>query len=155
MRVLVACECSGVVREAFRSRGIDPYIWQEMENAAAFYNALADAKIDRIAIENSVMHGYAKRLTVRPIFAGWVTQIIQPHQFGENASKATRLQLKNLPPLKPTSNVAPRMIGGKPRWENQTDSGQNRLGPSPTRSADRTKTYQGIANAMAEQWGVL
>jgi hypothetical protein len=82
-------------------------------------------------------------------------QIVQPYQFGHDASKATCLWLKNLPLLVPTKNVAPRMVNGRPRWANQTDSGQNRLGPSPTRAADRSRTYEGIADAMAEQWGIL
>ena len=81
-------------------------------------------------------------------------QIIQPYQFGHDASKATCLWLHGLPPLvlDPYNEVAPRMVNGRPRWENQTDSGQNRLGPSETRSADRAKTYPGIAKAMAAQW---
>jgi hypothetical protein len=47
------------------------------------------------------------------------------------------------------------MVGGRPRWANQTDSGQNRLAPSPDRWAVRSKTYEGIALAMAQQWGSL
>lgn len=108
-------------------------------------------------------------------------QYVQPYQFGDDASKNTGLWLKNLPKLVPTKYVKPRLIcnecGGrnkyeaafqkgcvhcgaganelKPRWANQTDSGQNRLGPSETRSADRARTYPGIAAAMAEQWGKL
>jgi hypothetical protein len=80
-------------------------------------------------------------------------QIIQPHQFGHDASKATCLWLENLPLLVPTKAVAPRIIDGKKRWANQTDSGQNRLGPSPTRAIERARTYAGIAEAMAQQWG--
>ncbi len=84
-------------------------------------------------------------------------QIIQPYQFGADASKATCLWLTNLPPLQHTSLVNPRIVwaGGKPamRWGNQTDSGQNALGPSETRWAERSVTYLGIAEAMAEQWG--
>lgn len=82
-------------------------------------------------------------------------QYVQPYDFGDDASKRTCLWLNNLPPLKPTRYVAPRIANGKPRWGNQTDSGQNRLGPSPTRAADRARTYQGIADAMAKQWGIL
>lgn len=79
-------------------------------------------------------------------------QIIQPHEFGEDASKSTCLWLKNLPPLVPTKYVEPRLVDGKKRWGNQTDSGQNKLSPSPDRWKIRSKTYQGIADAMAEQW---
>lgn len=79
-------------------------------------------------------------------------QIVQPYEFGDDASKATCLWLENLPPLRPTQYVEPRMIDGLPRWANQTDSGQNRLGPSDDRAEIRSRTYPGIARAMAEQW---
>lgn len=80
-------------------------------------------------------------------------QIIQPHQFGDDASKATGLWLNSLPPLTHTRHVAPRVVGGRPRWANQTDSGQNRLSPSATRWLERSATYLGIAAAMGSQWG--
>lgn len=117
------------------------------EQALEFVRLLLDANVKRIALENPRGRiGTAIRKA---------DQTIHPHQFGHDASKATCLWLKNLPPLQPTKLIAPRMVSGKPRWANQTDSGQNRLGPSPTRSADRARTYQGIADAMAEQWGRL
>lgn len=53
----------------------------------------------------------------------------------------------------PTRMIMPRMVDGKPRWGNQTDSGQNKLGPSPQRKGDRSRTYPGIAAAFAQQWG--
>ena len=80
-------------------------------------------------------------------------QYIQPYQFGHDASKNTGLWLKNLPLLTPTGMVEPRWIDGRPRWENQTDSGQNKLGPSKDRWKTRSVTYAGISKAMAEQWG--
>lgn len=62
--------------------------------------------------------------------------------------------VKGFQPLLPTKFVAPRITpDGKQRWSNQTDSGQNRLGPSDTRAMDRARTYEGIALAMAQQWG--
>lgn len=86
-------------------------------------------------------------------------QIIQPHQFGENASKKTCLWLFNLPKLCPTKDFPPRLVewpagSGKifKRWGNQTDSGQNRLPPGENRSTIRSRTYDGIASAMADQW---
>lgn len=82
-------------------------------------------------------------------------QIIQPHQFGADASKATCLWLVGLPKLKATEHVSPRIIDGKSRWANQTDGGQNKLAPSPDRWRERSKTYLGIARAMAQQWGAL
>lgn len=81
-------------------------------------------------------------------------QIIQPYEFGHDASKKTCLWLEGLAPLKldPALYVPPRIIDGRKRWGNQTDSGQNRLGPSLHRAMDRARTYQGIADAMAEQF---
>ena len=82
-------------------------------------------------------------------------QIIQPHEYGHDASKKTCLWLKGVPLLQPTGpHIAPRIVdGGAKRWANQTDSGQNNLGPSPQRATLRSKTYEGIAAAMADQWG--
>lgn len=81
-------------------------------------------------------------------------QIIHPYQFGDDASKATGLWLTNgMPKLTPTKYVAPRMVDGKPRWANQTDSGQNRLSPSDDRWLERSKTYPGIADAIGTQYG--
>lgn len=87
-------------------------------------------------------------------------QYIQPYHFGEDASKKTGLTLHNLPRLIYTKRYQGRVVefpngSGNmvERWSNQTDSGQNILGPSPTRARDRSKTYNGIADAMAEQWG--
>jgi hypothetical protein len=79
-------------------------------------------------------------------------QIIQPHQFGHDASKSTCLWLNGLPKLTATSKVNPRIVDGKPRWANQTDSGQNKLPPSEDRWRERSRTYVGIAKAMATQW---
>ena len=85
--------------------------------------------------------------------------VVHPHQFGHDASKSTGLWLKNLPGLvdNPADHVAPRMVkqpSGKvlPRWANQTDSGQNCLSPGALRWKERSVTYMGIANAMANQW---
>jgi len=105
------------------------------------------------------------------------TQIIQPYQFGADASKGTCLWLDRLPPLKPTQYVKPRLVCvcgavytygtdccpgcgetnacAKPRWANQTNSGQNNLTPGDKRWKTRSKTYSGIADAMATQWGGL
>lgn len=80
-------------------------------------------------------------------------QIVQPHQFGDDASKGTGLWITGLPKLKPTKHVPPRLVDGKPRWANQTDSGQNRLSPSHDRWIERSKTYPGIAAAIGEQMG--
>lgn len=124
--------------------------WAAMKEGAAFFKALLDAPVERIAVENPVMHRYA-----REIIGAGHTQIVQPWQFGEDASKATGLWLKGLPKLRPTAEVAPRIVDGKKRWGNQTDGGQNKLTPSEERAALRATTYRGIARAMAAQWGGL
>lgn len=109
------------------------------------------------------------------------TQIIQPYEYGDDASKGTCLWLDELPPLVPTGFAHPRMwcpacgecspyeaahkdgCGGcgaepgflKPRWSNQTNSNQNNLTPSDDRWKERSRTYPGPADAMAAQWGAL
>jgi hypothetical protein len=114
------------------------------EDALDLVRLFMDAPIERIAIENPVSV-ISSRIR-KP------DQIIQPYQFGHDASKKTCLWLKNLPLLKPTQMIEPRIVNGKPRWANQTDSGQNKLPPSKDRWKLRSKTYGGIADAMAAQW---
>lgn len=136
------------------------------DEALHFVAMLLNAPIPRIGLENPI--GCIPRRLGQIVTGGkWVVkdwtkkktcpprQIIQPYNFGEDASKATCLWLKNLPALTPTRYIEPRIVDGKKRWSNQTDSGQNKLGPSETRASDRAITYQGIADAMAEQWGTL
>jgi hypothetical protein len=112
------------------------------EKALDFVRKLMACSIPRWAIENPI--GCISTRIRKP------DQVIQPWQFGEDASKATCLWLKGLPLLKHT-NVLPG--GRKARRANQTPSGQNKLGPSPERAMLRARTYQGIADAMAGQWG--
>ena len=115
------------------------------EDALAFVRALLNAPIARIAVENPVgCIGTRIRKA---------DQTIQPHQFGDDASKATCLWLKGLPLLTPTAHVPGREVNGRFRWANQTDSGQNRLAPSADRWKLRSATFPGIAAAMADQWG--
>lgn len=120
---------------------------QARAEAVDFVKLLLAAPIARIAVENPRGH-----LTQH---IGTADQTIQPHQFGDDASKATCLWLKNLPHLVPTRNVAPRMVDGRPRWANQTDGGQNNLTPGDDRAMLRAATYPGIAAACADQWGSL
>ena len=115
--------------------------WAKLDEAAAFFKLLLEAPIKHIAVENPVMHQFAQsRIEVKH------THTIQPWQFGHDASKRTCLWLKNLPPLEPTNIIL------KERYANQTKSKQNNLSPSKTRSLERSITYQGIADAMAQQW---
>lgn len=197
MRVLIACEFSGKVRDAFRRNGHDAWScdilpgeglyskfhlqmdvrhaltgnmvfapmgsyvapwdlmiahppcthlavsgarWfkdktQEQKEALEFVRVLMDAPIDKICIENPISIISSK--IRKP------TQIIQPWQYGHGETKATCLWLKNLPKLLPTNIVEGR--DGK-CWK---------MPPSPDRAKLRSITYQGIADAMAEQWGQL
>lgn len=202
MRVLIACEYSGVSRKAFEALGHDVWSadfesaedgafnhyqgdvfdligkqhfdlmiahppctylsvsglhWNKRgrmvdgrpraeltEEALLFVKRLMGAPIEKICIENPVSC-ISSRIR-KP------DQIIQPWWFGDDASKATCLWLKNLPLLKKTNVIRGRVINGKERWANQTDSGQNKLAPSPVRWKDRSRTYNGMAAAWAKQW---
>lgn len=204
-RILVACEYSGRIREAFRRLGFDAWScdflpaedgslhhyqcdlrevvglgwdllvchpectyltssglhWnnkvpgraEKTEEALAFVRYLLDLPIPRIALENP--QGCIGT-RIRP-----ASQYVQPYEFGDDASKKTGLWLKNLPCLvaDPSQRVPGRMVEDKgrmvERWSNQTDSGQNRLPPSEDRWKDRSRTYPGIANAIALQWGAV
>lgn len=115
--------------------------WDSLDAATDFFNKLKDSNIPKICVENPIPHKYA----VEKI--GKYTQLVQPWMFGEDASKATCLWLKGLPKLVPTDIIK------KKRYANQTPSGQNNLGPSENRWKLRSITYQGIASAMAAQWG--
>lgn len=181
MRVLVACEFSGIVREAFRSRGHDAvscdllpsemagphhqgdvrdimgdgwdlmiahppctylavsgaryFAQRQAEQAQAldFVRVLLDAPVPRIALENPV--SVISTRVRKP------DQIIQPWQYGHGEMKTTCLWLKNLPPLRPT-----RIVDGR-------FSRIEAMGPHPDRARNRSRTYPGIAEAMAAQWG--
>lgn len=197
LRVLVACEFSGVVRRAFAARGHDAWscdllpaedrsnrhiigdardiladgwdllmvahppctrlcnsgvrwlttppagkslaqIWAELDEAAALFSAFWNAPIERICIENPVMHKHAKaRIEGYRAF----TQSVQPWQFGHGESKRTCFWLKNLPPLVPTNIVDGRLAR------------VHRMPPGPDRARERSRFFTGIADAMADQWG--
>ncbi len=120
---------------------------QLTEDALDFVRMLMSAPINRICIENPVG---AISTRIKP-----ASQYIHPYMFGDDASKKTGLWLKNLPLLTPTKYIDGRDIGGKLRWANQCDSGQNKLAPSEDRWKLRSATFQGIADVMAAQWGNL
>jgi len=129
-----------------------PWRAEETEKALDFVRFLMGSPIARKAIENPVSC-ISSRIR-KP------DQIIQPYQFGDNASKKTCLWLEGLEPLRiiPSLRVPGRLVelpSGKvaERWDNQTDSGQNRIGPSEDRWKIRSETYPGIANAFAQNWG--
>ena len=216
-RVLVACEYSGTVRDAFAARGWDAWScdllasekpgnhykgdWRDLKNeqwdlviahppctylcSSGMHwttRGLRDPQLTEDAvgffleftrldcawcIENPV--GCMSSRYRKP------DQIIQPYQFGHDASKATCLWTKDLPMLLPTEYVEGRLVccgielpdkvgiygcpncngekKARRRWANQTTGGQNKLPPSKDRWKERSRTYSGIAHAMADQWG--
>jgi len=115
---------------------------KEQAESLEFVRRLMDAPINRIAIENPISI-ISSRIR-KP------EQIIQPWMFGHPEAKATCLWLKGLPTLIATDVLTKPECG---YWSNQTPSGQNKLSPGPIRWKERSKTYQGIAIAMANQWG--
>ena len=197
MKVLVACEYSGIVRNAFLARGHDAWscdllpsedgsnrnirgdareilndgwdllmvahppctrlcnsgvrwlskpppgrtaedMQRELREGADLFSAFWNASIERICIENPVMHKHAKALIEN---YREFSQSIQPWQFGHGETKRTCFWLKSLPPLQPTDIVSGR------------DQRVHRMPPGPQRWKERSRFYPGIAKAMAEQWG--
>lgn len=187
MNVLIACEYSGAVRQAFSAMGHNAWscdfldteipgnhykgnifdiigenwdlmvahppctrlcnsgvrwleernLWEEMREAAAFFRKLLLAPIPKIAIENPIPHRYALE-----IVGAKYSQIIQPWQYGHGETKATCLWLKGLPNLRPTQIVKGR---NQRIWK---------LPPGEDRWKERSRTFEGIAKAMAEQWSL-
>ena len=199
MRVLIACEYSGVVRRAFAARGHDAWscdllpsedhanqhiigdardllgdgwdllmvahppctrlcnsgvrwlsrppkgktlaqMWADLDAAADLFSAFWNAPIDRVAVENPIMHRHARE-RIRNFAPA--SQQLQPWQFGHGETKATCLWLKNLAPLRPTN-----IVDGRTQRV-------HRMSPGPNRWRERSRTYRGIADAMADQWGSL
>lgn len=127
--------------------GADGDRWAKMGAAAAFFLALWNAPIERIALENPIMLNHPRRLFGIPK----PTQTIQPWMFGHPESKATCLWLKNLPKLEATNNVKAEMAS-RPIQERHRI---HHMPPGPERKKERSRTYRGIAEAMATQWGAL
>lgn len=129
----------------------DPERAKKTEEALKFIERIWQLPVEKLCIENPV-GCINSRLDFMP-----KPQYIQPFDFGEDASKKTGLWTRGLPKLKPTNHFPGRDViyNGKSvkRWSNQTDSGQNKLPPSEDRWKLRSYTYQGVANALAEQWG--
>lgn len=195
MRVLIACEFSGIVRDAFLRRGHDaiscdllptespgPHyqgdvsylidmankwgafdlliahppctrlcnsgvrwlhernLWTEMWEAAYFFRSFLDSKVPRVAVENPVMHKYAREIVGRgPDFT------VQPWQFGDPFKKRTCFWTRGLPPLKPTSDMTADDAVAQCHF----------APPGPDRWKKRSTTYPGLAKAMAAQWSIL
>lgn len=199
MRVLVACETSGIVRDAFLAKGHDAWsadilpadtatnrhiqgdarellndgwdllmvahppctrlcnsgvrwltkppkgrtleeMWADLEAGAGLFSDFWNAPIERVCIENPVMHRHAKALIrhyVEP------AQTVQPWQFGHGETKRTCFWLRNLPALTPTNIVEGR------------EQRVFKMSPGPDRWKERSRFFTGIASAMADQWGDL
>lgn len=122
---------------------------RELEEGAALFSDCWNAPIPRVCVENPVMHRHAKALirNYQP-----ATQTVQPWWFGDQAFKATGLYLRALPPLEPTDRLTPPKPGTP---EHKAWSAVHRAPPGPDRWAFRSKTFPGLAEAMAEQWGAL
>jgi hypothetical protein len=114
-------------------------LWADMREAAAFFLACLNANAPRVAVENPVMHGHARALI------GPASFTCQPWQFGDNAKKRTCFWTRNLPPLAPNSTLD----GSTARADCHLAS------PGPDRWKERSRTYRGLAAAIADQWGAL
>jgi hypothetical protein len=197
VRVLVACEYSGRVRDAFRKLGHDAMscdllpsdspllgchyqgdvfdiigdgwdlmiahppctrlansgvrwlrerdLWDELVEAAKFYNKFQQCTIKMKCIENPIMHKYAKAMV-----GDIKRQVVQPWWFGEKTFKATGYELTGLPDLVATNKLNIPEVGTD---EHKKWSWIHRASPSPGRWKVRSTTPQGIADAMAGQWG--
>ena len=194
MKILIACEFSGIVRDAFKEKGHDAmscdllpteqpgqhyqgdvfdiindgwdimiahppctYLansgvcwlykqdgrWDEMKHGSEFFKSLLNVNINRICIENPIPHKYAV-----DIIGSKYSQIIQPYQFGHLESKATCLWLKGLPELNHTNDVKSEML----KLPKNISQRLHYLPPGPERQKERSRTYTGIAEAMAKQW---
>jgi len=128
-------DCTFLANSGVRWLIDNPERYQKMLEACRFFNALLNAGIPKVAVENPIQHKYARQFIRKP------DQIIQPWWFGEGETKATCLWLVNLPPLMATVVHTGRF--GR----------VHREPPSPERKANRSRTYQGIAEAMSNQWG--
>lgn len=117
---------------------------QARADAFEFFMALWNCGIPKVIMENPV--GVMSRYFRKP------DHIIHPWMFGDDASKATCIWKRGLPNLiiDESKFYPPRIVNGLKRWSNQTDSGQNKLSPSDKRAELRSKTYPGIARALAE-----
>jgi hypothetical protein len=195
VKVLVACEYSGAVRDAFIAAGHDatscdllptdapgphyqgdvrhilrdgwdlmvahppctylalsgvrwlytqPLRWQDLIDGAVFFRALLEAPIERIAVENPIMHNWAARIVGQK-----QAQIVQPWMFGHPERKGTGLWLKNLPRLNPTNDVRDEMA----TLTRQQQHRIHHLSPTVDRWKLRSATFPGLAAAMADQWG--
>jgi hypothetical protein len=122
-------------------------MWADLDAGAALFSACWNAPIERVIVENPVMHKHAK---ARIINYAPPTQIVQPWWFGDKAFKATGLYIRGLKPLVATDRLEPPKPGTQ---EHKDWSAVHRATPSPERGKIRSKTFPGIAKAIASQMG--
>lgn len=124
-------------------------VWAELEEGAALFSACWNAPVARVAVENPIMHCHARAMLPddlpRP-------QIVQPWWFGDPFFKATGLYLRNLPKLEATNRLSPPKAGSQ---EHKAWSAIHRAPPGPDRWRFRSRTFDGIAAAMAMQWAAV
>ena len=133
-----------------KANGQDPERWEKMREAVEFFKRLRGAHVPRVALENPRMHKYAEEL-LGPGHGNF----IQPWQFGHREVKATGFTLKNLPPLVPTKIIRPPDPRFRTQEETRKWSRVHYASPGADRWKERSRTLQGIADAMADQWGSL
>lgn len=122
-------------------------MWAALEEAVAFFTACWQAPIPRVAVENPIMHRHARERMPADLPK---PQIIQPWWFGEPFFKATGFYLRGLPELEATNRLTPPKPGSA---EHKAWSAVHRASPSPERWRIRSRTFEGVAKACAEQWG--
>lgn len=127
-----------------KENGRDAARWEALEEGALFFRALLGAPIERIAVENPIMLAEARR-----IVGCRADQFVQPWQYGHPESKRTGLWLRGLPPLTPTHDLEAEMMALPAKHRNRV----HYMAPGPERWRERSRTYPGIATAMAAQWG--
>lgn len=122
-------------------------MWAELEDGVALFTACWRAPVQRVAVENPIMHRHARERMPADLPR---PQIVQPWWFGDPAKKATGFYLRGLPPLTPTDRLTPPPTGSAEAraWEQV-----HRAPPGPDRWKFRSRTFDGIAQACAAQWG--
>lgn len=154
-------DCTYLTNSAEWAYGDGPY-HQKVKPETLVGSARRDAREKALELVKRIMRLPIKtKIIENPIGAiskiRKPTQIVQPYEFGDDASKATCLWIlddaeMSLPPIKldPAKRVSGRMVNGRERWSNQTDGGFNKLTPSETRWKDRARTFPGIASAISD-----
>ncbi|SFI36208.1 hypothetical protein [Albimonas pacifica] len=124
-----------------------PEMWAELDDAVDLFAACWRAPVERVAVENPVMHRHARERMPADLPK---PQIVQPWWFGEPFFKATGLYTRGLPPLAPTDKLTPPAPGTE---AHKAWSAVHRASPGPDRWRFRSRTFEGVAAACADQWG--